>query len=249
MDVDAVLARAPQVAMIDELAHTNVPGSQRQALAGRPRPSRRRHRRGDDRERAAPGVAERRRRRDHGRQAARDGAGPRGARARPDPARRPRAGGPATAARARQRLPRPSRSTPPSRNYFRVGNLTALRELALLWLADRVDDALTPTGATTTSSRRGPPASGSSSRSRADPRATRCSGARPGSPSAAPAASCWPCTCPHRRADGAPPGLARRQRALVESLGGTFHTVVGDDVPQRVLDFARGVNATRSSSG
>ena len=28
------------------------------------------------------------------------------------------------------------------RNYFRVGNLTALRELALLWLADRVDEGL-----------------------------------------------------------------------------------------------------------
>ena len=27
-------------------------------------------------------------------------------------------------------------------SYFRVGNLTALRELALLWVADRVDDAL-----------------------------------------------------------------------------------------------------------
>ena len=27
-------------------------------------------------------------------------------------------------------------------NYFRVGNLTALRELALLWIADRVDEAL-----------------------------------------------------------------------------------------------------------
>src|SRR4029450_6486073 len=27
-------------------------------------------------------------------------------------------------------------------NYFRVGNLTALRELALLWLADRVDESL-----------------------------------------------------------------------------------------------------------
>ena len=27
-------------------------------------------------------------------------------------------------------------------SYFRIGNLTALRELALLWLADRVDDAL-----------------------------------------------------------------------------------------------------------
>ena len=28
------------------------------------------------------------------------------------------------------------------RNYFRVGNLTALRELALLWLADKVDEQL-----------------------------------------------------------------------------------------------------------
>ena len=27
-------------------------------------------------------------------------------------------------------------------NYFRVGNLTALRELALLWVADQVDDGL-----------------------------------------------------------------------------------------------------------
>ncbi len=27
-------------------------------------------------------------------------------------------------------------------NYFRVGNLGALRELALLWVADRVDEAL-----------------------------------------------------------------------------------------------------------
>src|SRR5687768_11426539 len=29
-----------------------------------------------------------------------------------------------------------------TRNYFRIGNLTALRELALLWLADRVDEGL-----------------------------------------------------------------------------------------------------------
>ena len=27
-------------------------------------------------------------------------------------------------------------------NYFRAGNLTALRELALLWLADKVDEGL-----------------------------------------------------------------------------------------------------------
>ena len=30
MDVDAILARKPQVALIDELAHTNVPGSRNQ---------------------------------------------------------------------------------------------------------------------------------------------------------------------------------------------------------------------------
>ena len=35
MDLDAVLARAPQVALVDELAHTNVPGVAHQALAGR----------------------------------------------------------------------------------------------------------------------------------------------------------------------------------------------------------------------
>ena len=31
-------------------------------------------------------------------------------------------------------------------NYFRVGNLGALRELALLWLADRVDEGLSTIG-------------------------------------------------------------------------------------------------------
>ena len=30
-------------------------------------------------------------------------------------------------------------------NYFREGNLGALRELALLWMADRVDEALRTT--------------------------------------------------------------------------------------------------------
>ena len=43
MDVDAVLARAPEVALVDELAHTNVPGSAHaEALAGRRGAARRR---------------------------------------------------------------------------------------------------------------------------------------------------------------------------------------------------------------
>ncbi|WP_241844740.1 DUF4118 domain-containing protein, partial [Streptomyces silvensis] len=35
------------------------------------------------------------------------------------------------------------------------------------------------------------------------------------------------------------------QRTLVEDLGGTFHHVIGDDIPAALLEFARGVNATQ----
>ena len=56
----------PQVALVDELAHTNVPGlPQREALAGRRGTARRRHRRHHDRQHPAPRVAQRRRREDH----------------------------------------------------------------------------------------------------------------------------------------------------------------------------------------
>ena len=57
---------SPQVALVDELAHTNVPGlAQREALAGRRGAARRRHRRDLDRQHPAPRVAQRRRRADH----------------------------------------------------------------------------------------------------------------------------------------------------------------------------------------
>ena len=61
-----VLARHPELALVDELAHTNAPGlAQRQALAGRRGAAGCRHRRHHDGERAAHRVAERRRRADH----------------------------------------------------------------------------------------------------------------------------------------------------------------------------------------
>src|SRR5262249_42987585 len=44
---------------------------------------------------------------------------------------------------------------------------------------------------------------------------------------------------------GADPANLARQRTLVESLGGTYHQVVGDNIPRALLDFARGVNATQ----
>ena len=58
-------------------------------------------------------------------------------------------------------------------NYFREGNLAALRELALLWIADRVDEDLLATCGIEVSRGPGRPASGSWSGWRGSPR-TRC---------------------------------------------------------------------------
>jgi two-component system, OmpR family, sensor histidine kinase KdpD len=44
--------------------------------------------------------------------------------------------------------------------------------------------------------------------------------------------------------ENSPPAPAH-QRALLESLGGTYHQVVGDEVATALLEFARGVNATQ----
>jgi two-component system sensor histidine kinase KdpD len=44
---------------------------------------------------------------------------------------------------------------------------------------------------------------------------------------------------------GGDPAHLARQRALVEDLGGTYHQVVGTDIPDALLAFARGVNATQ----
>ena len=50
------------------------------------------------------------------------------------------------------------------------------------------------------------------------------------------------------RADGlsgADPAALAGQRRLAESLGGTYHQVVGDNIPQALLEFARAENATQ----
>lgn len=131
-------------------------------------------------------------------------------------------------------------------NFFRVGNLTALRELALLWVAGRVDEELgsyrDEHGIRDTWEARervvvaltgGP--EGETLVRRAVRVAERARGAD--------------LMAAHvTRSDGlvgADPTLLTRQRLLVESLGGTFHQVIGDDVPAALLDFARGVNATQ----
>ena len=130
-------------------------------------------------------------------------------------------------------------------NYFRIGNLTALRELALLWLADRVDEAL--------------------ARYREDKKITdtweareRVAVAVTGGPESmtlvrrasriASRSSSELVVVHVLRGDGltgAGRDHMKEVRELAASLGASVHTVVGDDVPTTLLQFARGVNATQ----
>jgi two-component system, OmpR family, sensor histidine kinase KdpD len=130
-------------------------------------------------------------------------------------------------------------------NYFRQGNLTALRELALLWLADQVDAAL--------------------AKYREDHKITDTWEARErvvvavtGGPESetlvrrafriASKSSAELMVVHVVRGDGLS-GVSAPQmgkvRELATSLGATVHTVVGDDVPTALLDFAREMNATQ----
>ncbi|HEX4222599.1 MAG TPA: DUF4118 domain-containing protein, partial [Pseudonocardiaceae bacterium] len=130
-------------------------------------------------------------------------------------------------------------------NYFRIGNLTALRELALLWVADQVDIAL--------------------QRYRAEQQITDTWEARErivvaitgGKESEtlirrarriANRAGAELLVLHVLRGDGladAPPDAVLRYRKLAEDVGATYHQVVGEDVPSALLDFARGANATQ----
>ncbi|MDT0346598.1 sensor histidine kinase KdpD [Streptomyces litchfieldiae] len=246
MDTDAVLRRGPKVALVDELAHTNVPGSRNakrwqdieelldagidvistvniQHLESL----------GDVVE-SITGVRQREtvpdetvRRADQIELV--DMA--------PEALRRRMAHG---------NIYAPDKVDAALSHYFRPGNLTALRELALLWTADRVDAYLrqyrSDHGIQSTWHARerivvgltgGP--EGSTLIRRAARMAAKGSG---GEILAVYIA----------RADGltsASPRELAAQRTLVEQLGGTFHHVIGDDVPAALLDFARGVNASQ----
>jgi two-component system sensor histidine kinase KdpD len=131
-------------------------------------------------------------------------------------------------------------------NYFRLGNLTALRELALLWLADEVDSAL--------NLYRAQHGIEGTWRARERVVVALTGGAegdtliRRGARIAARAAGGELLAVHISTQDGlraGPPGALAEQRALVESLGGTYHQVIGDDVPHTLVEFARSVNATQ----
>lgn len=131
-------------------------------------------------------------------------------------------------------------------NYFRLGNLTALRELALLWLADEVDIALqnyrTEHGIGEKWEARERVVVALPGGSEGETLIRR--GARIAARSSGGQLLAVHVTGADGLAAGNPAALAH-QRSLVEQLGGTYHQVVGDDTPRALVDFARGVNATQ----
>ncbi|MFE1855656.1 DUF4118 domain-containing protein [Streptomyces sp. NPDC059489] len=246
MDIDAVLARRPQVALVDELPHTNIPGSRNAKrwqdveellAAGIDVVStvniQHLESLGDVVE-AITGIRQREtvpdevvRRAD---QIELVDMSPQALRRR----------------MAHGNIYKSDKVDAALSNYFRPGNLTALRELALLWVADRVDEYL--------------------NEYRSEHRVSKIWGSRErivvgltGGPEgrtlirraarlAEKGAGGEVLAVYISRSDGLTSGSPKElavQRTLVEDLGGTFHHVVGDDIPASLLDFARGVNATQ----
>jgi two-component system sensor histidine kinase KdpD len=251
MDLDAVLARAPELAVVDELAHTNIPGSRHakrwedvdellaagidvlstvnvQHLESL-----------NDVVAQITGVEQRETVPDAAVRAAEqvelvDMT--------PEALRRRMAHG---------NIYRPEKIDAALGNYFRTGNLTALRELALLWLADKVEDQLDKyrtdhkinktweTRERVVVALTGGPEGDTLIR-----RAARIA-ARTASPGPGGADLMAVHVTRNDGLAGANPAALARQRMLAESLGGTYHQVVGADVPRALLDFASAVNATQ----
>ena len=245
MDVDAVLARRPEVVLVDELAHSNVPGSRHPKryqdvedlltagidvittvniqhlesvndVVERITGAKQRETVPDAVVRAADQVEL--------------------VDMTPEALRRRMAHG---------NIYAPEKVDAALGNYFRVGNLSALRELALLWVADKVDaglqDYMEAQGIDATWETRervvvavtGAPsgdylirrASRIAQRSKADLLGVHV-----------------------QSSDGladAPGELLERHRQLLADLGGSYHEVVGNDVAKTLTQFARGEYATQ----
>ncbi|MFG1808064.1 universal stress protein [Streptomyces sp. NPDC049040] len=246
MDLDAVLARHPRLALVDELAHTNIPGS------------RHRKRWEDVRELLDAGIDVVSTVNIQHLESLNDVVehitGVRQHETVPDDVVR---GADQIevvdmSAEALRRRMAHGNIYPPEKvelalaNYFRAGNLTALREIALLWVADRVEEALLryrhdhgiqqpwSTRERVLVALSGGP-EGDTLVRRAKRTASRGAGGE--------------FLAVHVEPDDALTTAASqhltRQRSLVEELGGSWHTVAGNDTAGAVLSFAREVNASQ----
>lgn len=246
MDVDAVLERRPAVALVDELAHTNVPGSRNAKrwqdvaellAAGIDVISTVNIQHFESLGDVVESITGVRQRETVPDEVVRRAEQIELVDMAPQALRRRMAHG---------NIYKPDKVDAALSNYFRPGNLTALRELALLWVADRVDEYLQQYRGehnirSTWQARErivvgltGGPEGRTLIR-----RAARMAAKGSGSEILAVYIA---------RSDGltsASPKELAVQRTLVEDLGGTFHHVIGDDIPSSLLEFARGVNATQ----
>jgi len=245
MDIDAVLARKPEVALVDELAHTNVPGSRNEKRwqdvvelldAGIDVIStvNIQHLESvNDVVERITGVKQRETVPD---EVVRQADQVELVDMTPEALRRRMAHGNIYPA---------ERIDPALTNYFRPGNLAALRELALLWVADRVDEALEEYrerhGITEPWETRervlvaltGAPGTDSLIR-----RAARMAQRSHGELLGVHVRGGEGLTGPSSTALDA-------QHRLLEDLGGEFHEVVGSDVAKALTDFARAENCTQ----
>ncbi len=245
MDIDALLARHPRVALVDELAHTNVPGSRNakrwqdidellgagidvistvniQHLESI-----------NDVVERITGVVQRETVPDY---VVRSAEQVEVVDQTPEALRRRMAHG---------NIYGPEKIDAALTNYFRPGNLAALRELALLWVADQVDTALEDyrerhgiTDQWETRERvvvavTGAPGSENLIR-RAGRIARRTHGELIGV---------------HVRSQeglaGPPDALLADHRRLLEEVGGQYHETAASDIAAALVEFARSENATQ----
>lgn len=131
-------------------------------------------------------------------------------------------------------------------NYFRIGNLSALRELALLWVADKVEEGLQKyrkdEGISDIWESQEKIVIAVNDAPEAETiikRAARIAARSPGAKLFA---------VHILKSDGIALSnvntLARIEK-LVVSLGGSFHQISSEDIASSILDFARSVNATQ----
>ncbi len=246
MDLDAILDRRPKVALVDELAHTNVPGSRNEK------------RWQDVEELLAAGIEVITTVNVQHLESVNDVVekitGVPQNETVPDAVVRAADQielRDMTAEALRRRLAHgnvyaPEKIDAALSNYFRAGNLNALRELALLWTADRVDDALQEyrgqhdiDNTWETRERVVVALTGGPEGETLIRRAARIAARSTGGDLLAVHVA---------RSDGlasVDQGSLARQRLLVESLGGSYHQVLGDSAAEALLVFARAENATQ----
>ncbi|MDQ6840229.1 MAG: DUF4118 domain-containing protein, partial [Actinomycetota bacterium] len=245
MDLDALLARHPDVALVDELAHTNVPGSRQEkrwhdvtelldaGISVVTTVNVQHLESLNDVVEAITGIAQQETVPD---EVVRSADQIELVDMSPEALRRRMAHG---------NIYAPGKVDTALSNYFRVGNLAALRELALLWLADRVDEGVQDyrdrhgiakpweTKERVVVALTGAPGAEHLIR-RAARIAMRTKGDLIGV---------------HIQAvDGlssAPSDALSRHRQLLVSLSGHYHEVAGSDIARSLVQFARAENATQ----